>query len=412
MFRNDEFKSIIKELIIFQLIIALVISVLSIAYVNKVNKNILEQNIALVGNIIKDNPDLKDKLIPYITKGPTKEDIIIGEEVLDTYGYNVNLNKSVQPILKGIYPNFIIVVFIFILLFLLPLILIIKKEYEKIYGKVQDVYKASEKVVEGDFSTYLKEEGEGDFNILNHQFNQMSNRLENTLDSLNKEKIFLKNTISDISHQLKTPLSSLIVFNDILLDNKDLDLDTRLDFLEKSTVQLERIQWLIINLLKLARIEAGAIEFKKEKVLLSEVVELALETLSYNLKDQQINISGDKSSRFFGDREWTTEALINIIKNSIEHGRGRIEISLEQTPLFSNISIKDNGEGIEVTHLPHIFERFYKVNSEVRPQSIGIGLNLAKLIVESQGGTISIKSKREIGTEIIVTFLNSHRKKE
>lgn len=412
MLRNEEFRSVLKKLIIFQLIIALVISVLSIAYVNKVNKNILEQNIALVGNIIKDNPELKDKLIPYITKGATKEDIILGEQILNTYGYSENLNKDSQPILRGIYPDFIIVVFTLILLFLAPLILIIKKEYEKIYGKVQDVYKASEKVVEGDFSTYLKEEGEGDFNILNHQFNQMSNRLENTLDSLNKEKIFLKNTISDISHQLKTPLSSLIVFNDILLGDKDMDLDTRLDFLEKSTVQLERIQWLIINLLKLARIEAGAIEFKKEKVLLSEVVEIALETLSYNLKDQQINISGDQNSSFVGDKDWTSEAIINIIKNSIEHGRGKIEISLEQTPLFSNISIKDNGKGIEGTHLPHIFERFYKVNSEVKPQSIGIGLNLAKLIVESQGGTISVKSKKKIGTEIIVTFLNSHRKKE
>ena len=412
MFRNEEFKSVLKKLIIFQLIIALITSVLAIVYVNKINQNIINQNIALVGNIVKDNPELKEKLIPYITKGPAKEDVIIGEEILNSYGYNINLNKSNQSIFKGIYPHFIIVIFALIILFLLPLILIIKKEYEKIYGKVQDVYKASEKVVEGDFSTYLKEEGEGDFNILNHQFNQMSNRLENTLDSLNKEKIFLKNTISDISHQLKTPLSSLIVFNDILLDNKDLDLDTRLDFLEKSTVQLERIQWLIINLLKLARIEAGAIEFKKEKVLLSEVVEIALETLSYNLKDQQINISGDQNSSFVGDKDWTSEAIINIIKNSIEHGRGKIEISLEQTPLFSNISIKDNGKGIEGTHLPHIFERFYKVNSEVKPQSIGIGLNLAKLIVESQGGTISVKSKKDIGTEMIVTFLNSHIKKE
>ena len=412
MLRNEEFKSVLKKLIIFQLIIALVTSILAITYVSKVNKNILEQNIALVGNIIKDNPELKDKLIPYITKGATKEDIILGEQILSTYGYNVNLNKVSQPILKGIYPDFIIAVFVFIFLSFLPLILIIKKEYEKIYGKVQDVYKASEKVVEGDFSTYLKEEGEGDFNILNHQFNQMSNRLENTLDSLNKEKIFLKNTISDISHQLKTPLSSLIVFNDILLDNKDMDLDTRLDFLEKSTVQLERIEWLIINLLKLARIEAGAIKFKKEKVLLSEVVEIALETLSYNLKNQQININGNQNSSFFGDREWTTEALINIIKNAIEHGRGKIEISLEQTPLFSNIIIRDNGEGIDQEHLHHIFERFYKVNSQVKPQSIGIGLNLAKLIVESQGGTISVKSKKDIGTEIIVTFLNSHRKKE
>lgn len=411
MFRNEEFKSVLKKLIIFQLIIALVISVLAISYVNKVNKNILDQNIALVGNIVKDYPELKDNLIPYITKGATKEDIVLGEQILNTYGYNVNLNKASQPIIKGIYPDFIIIIFVFILLFLLPLILIIKKEYEKIYGKVQDVYKASEKVVEGDFSSYLKEEGEGEFNILNHQFNQMSNRLENTLDSLNKEKIFLKNTISDISHQLKTPLSSLIVFNDILLESKDMDLDTRLDFLEKSRVQLERIEWLIINLLKLARIEAGAIEFKKEKVLLSEVVEVALETLSFKLKNQQININGEQNSSFLGDREWTTEALINIIKNSIEHGKGKIDIILEETPLFSNIIIKDNGEGIEVSHIPHIFERFYKVNSEVKPQSIGIGLNLAKLIIESQGGTISVKSKKYHGTEIIVTFLNTHMDK-
>lgn len=404
LLRNDEFKSVLKKLIIFQFIVALVASVLLMSYVNKVNKNIIDQNIALVGNILKDNPELKDKLIPYITKGASKDDIIIGEEILSIYGYNINISKSRQPILRGIYPDFIIVIFVVILLSLIPLILIMKKEYEMIYGKVQEVYKASEKVVEGDFSIYLREEGEGDFNILNHQFNQMSNRLENTLDSLNNEKLFLKDTISDISHQLKTPLSSLIVFNDILLEDKNMDFNTKVDFLEKSGVQLERIEWLIINLLKLARIEAGAIEFKKERVNLNEVVEAALETLSYNLEDQQIEINGNSS--FLGDREWTTEVLINIIKNSIEHGKGKILITLEETPLFSNIIIKDNGVGIDGNHLPHIFERFYKVNSEVKPHSIGIGLNLAKLIVESQGGTISVKSKKDYGTEMIVTFLN------
>lgn len=407
MFRNEEFRSLLKKLIIFQVLVALIASVVVNIYINKTNNNIIEQNIALVGNIIKDNPELESKLIPYITKEVSREDIILGEKILKNYGYNRELNKGVQPILKGIYPHLLISIFGLILIFLLPLYFIIKEEYGKIYGKVQEVYKASEKVVEGDFSTYLKEEGEGDFNILNHQFNQMSNRLENTLDSLNKEKIFLKNTISDISHQLKTPLSSLIVFNDLLLEDENMDLDTRLDFLERSTVQLERIEWLIINLLKLARIEAGAIEFKKEKVLLTEVVEITLRVLSHNLEEQKIVLTGNQNSSFFGDLEWTTEALINIIKNSIEHGKGKIEILLEQTPLFSTIIVKDNGEGIDEKHLPNIFNRFYKVNSEVKPQSIGIGLNLAKLIIESQGGTISAKSKKDFGTEIIVTFLNS-----
>lgn len=211
--------------------------------------------------------------------------------------------------------------------------------------------------------------------------------------------------ISDISHQLKTPLSSMIVLNDILIEDTHMDREVQMDFLVRTRGQLERMEWLIINLLKVARIEAEAIEFKREYVLLKDVLDIALKTLSTQLEDKRVSLQGNLQTYFYGDVDWTAEALINIIKNSTEHGGDKIDIILEDTPLFSTISIRDNGEGIAKEHMPHIFERFYKINSEVKPESIGIGLNLTKLIVESQGGTIHVNSDKGKGTEFIITFL-------
>ena len=403
MLRNKEFKSIILKLIILQIVFSLVGFLAVNNFIDSINERIIEKDMALVGNIIKDYPELEDEVIPYITKKVTEEDRIIGQEILKSYGYKKELDKNLHPVLKDInLPLFMVLMIIFSGI---PLLLIIGGEYKKIYKNVQDVYNAAEKVVEGDFGVYLTEEGEGDFNILNHQFNQMANRLENSLDTLKREKVFLKNMISDISHQLKTPLSSLIVINDILSEDENMSPDIRNDFLSRERIQLERMEWLIINLLKLARIEAGAIEFKRERALLQDIVNIAILSLSDKLENQVLEVKGNKDSSFYGDKDWTAEALINIIKNAIEHGKGKIEIILEETPLFSTIIVKDNGEGIDEKYLPHIFERFYKVNNEVKPDSIGIGLNLAKIIVESQEGTISARSKKGKGTEFTVTFL-------
>lgn len=405
LFRNKEFKSIIFKLILLQMFFAIVGFIIVNIYINNINKNIANQNIALVGNIINNHPELEDELISYITKEIPNENISKGEEILRDYGYNINISKSKQPILKGITPNLQVSMFILIILFIFPLGYMIKKEYKKIYLKVEEVYTAAERVVEGDFSVYLKEEGEGDFNILNHQFNQMSSRLENSLEILKGEKVFLKDMVSDISHQLKTPLSSLIIINEIMLEDKNMDRDTKVLFINQARNQLERMEWLIINLLKVARIEAGAIEFKKEKVYLKDVVDLAISTFGPKLENQSIKLQGDLQGIFYGDKDWTGEALINIIKNSTEHGRGQIKIILEETPLFSSIIVEDNGEGIDDKDLPHIFDRFYKGSSEVKPESIGIGLNLSKLIVESQEGTITARSQKGIGTKITMTFL-------
>lgn len=404
MIKNQEFKSIVVKLIILQIIFALIGFIVVNIFMDNMNTKIVKRDMALVGNIIKDHPELEKEIIPYITKEVSRESLISGQEVLEGYGYKIEMNKYLQPLFKTAGLKLEVIIFFLIVLFIIPLSYMVAREYEKIYKKVEEVSNAAEKVVEGDFTICLKEEGEGNFSILNHQFNQMVNRLENSLDTLKKEKAFLKNMISDISHQLKTPLSSLIIFNDLLLQDESMELETRLNFLEKTKSQLERIEWLTINLLKVARIEAGAIEFKKEKVLLKDTLDIALSTLSFNFGEQCIELGGDLGATFYGDKDWTGEALINIIKNAMEHSKGNIKIKIEDGPLFSSIIVKDNGDGIDTEYLPHIFERFYKVNSQVKPDSIGIGLNLSKLIVESQEGTISVKSKKGHGTEITVTF--------
>lgn len=405
MLRNKEFKAIMIKLIILQAILAGVGFFIVDIFMSSVNKNIIERDMAMVGSIVKDYPELKNALIPYITKNITEEDREIGREILESYGYKTEMSLKRQPVLSTSTFNIKITIPLMIVLFIIPLGYMITGEYKKIYGKVRKVAKASQQVVEGDFSIYLSEEGEGDFNILSHQFNQMANRLENNLDLLKKEKVFLRNMISDISHQLKTPLSSLIMLNEILLGEEDMPEQTRLEFLEKGRSQLVRMEWLTINLLKVARIEAGSIAFKRESVLFKDIVNASLEALEQNLKNCQVKLTGNFGASFNGDKEWTSEALINIIKNSAEHGSEDIEISLEETPLFSSIIVNDNGEGIDAAYLPHIFKRFYKAKSEIKPQSIGIGLNLAKLIVESQNGTITVRSSKGRGTQMTMTFL-------
>lgn len=405
LLRNEEFRSIIIKLIILQLVFALMGFALINLLTNNIKNEIINRDMALVGNIIKDHPQLEKEIIPYITKEIPDENQKIGIDVLNQYGYNTELVRNSQPILKNLSPNIQILTVILIIISIIPLIILIIGEYKKIYSKINRVSAAAERVVEGDFSIHLNEEGEGDFHILNHQFNQMANRLENSIDNLNKEKIFLKDTISDISHQLKTPLASLIILNDILMEDDNIDEADRIKFLEKVNDQLNRMEWLIINLLKVARLEAGAIEFKDEKVLFTDVLDIVLNTLGPSLENQEINIDGNRESFFHGDRDWTGEAIINIIKNAVEHGKGKIDIRLEDTSLFSTIRIRDNGDGINKKHLPNIFNRFYKITHETKPESIGIGLNLAKIIVESQEGIISVNSDQGEGTEFVITFL-------
>lgn len=410
LFKNPEFRSTITMLLLCQIIFAIILFSFTMVWLNRINEAIVEQNAALTGQILSKYPQFEDEIMPVILKGPNNTEISKGQEILKRYGYNKNMGIGNQPLLKGIYLNIQIKVLLIAIIYFIPIFFLISREHKHLYSKIQNISHAAEQVVKGDFSLILPEDEQGEIGILNHQFNQMANRIKLGIEQLSNEKIFLKNIISDISHQLKTPLSSLIMFNELMLEDRDMDDDVGEVFLKKSKTQLERMEWLTISLLKMARLEAGAIQFKRECIYLIEPVDIAIATLNPKVesKHQLITLDGEiKKAQFLGDRDWTAEAIINILKNCIEHTEygGNILISIEETPIFSRIIIKDSGEGIDRKDLPHIFERFYKGTSTVKTESVGIGLALSKLIIESQGGTISVKSKKHEGTKFTITFL-------
>jgi signal transduction histidine kinase len=224
-------------------------------------------------------------------------------------------------------------------------------------------------------------------------------RLREQAELLQKEKIALSNLIADISHQIKTPLTSLGVLADLLAE--DPPEEDRRAFVERLRAQLGRIQWLVAALLKLARLDAGTAAFKSEPVDVRRLIERALEPLQIPLeiKKQRLVIHGGEGASFTGDFNWSAEALTNVVKNCVEHTPegGRIEITYSANALYAEIIVSDDGEGIASRDIPHIFNRFYR-GENAGETSIGIGLALAKAILTAQGGDISVRSRAGGGT--------------
>ena len=227
-------------------------------------------------------------------------------------------------------------------------------------------------MVEGNFNSNELKFEEGDFYVFYNKFTHMGERLESALKDLQDEKINLKDIINDISHQLKTPLSALIAYNDILKNHENMDVETKSKFIEMTSEQLDRMDWLITTLLKYARIESNAVSYNKEMIPLSESIRYAIAPLklSADNKNQNIELDINSEGYYFHDKKWIAESLSNIIKNAIEHTdiNGKIKITLEETPMSISITISDNGEGIEKTELKNIFKRFYKGKNSINPK--------------------------------------------
>jgi signal transduction histidine kinase len=407
--KNPELKSVLKKMSLLQIILAIIIFFVVNNELVSLNNKIMDQNASIVGHILSEYPQMEDNIVGYIKNGSNEEDILKGRQVLEEFGYDQNIPLSHQITFRDLYINFRIKTVLLVLIYFIPIFLLLLFEYSKIFNKVKKIAFSADKVVEGDFSLIIKENLEGEFGKLSHSFNIMAERLKLSLEKLKEDKVFLKNIISDISHQLKTPLASLIILNDNLLQDKNMKEEVRLEFLNRSKAQLDRIEWLVENLLKMAKLEADAIDFRYKETELLVPVQNSVASLRnlWEKKNQEIEIQSEGNTFFNGDEEWLEEALVNIIKNCIEHtdSGGKITIELKETPLFSRIMIKDNGEGIDSKELPHIFERFYSGNTSTKTKGTGIGLSLSKLIVEKQGGSIAVNSIKGEGTKFEITFL-------
>lgn len=261
---------------------------------------------------------------------------------------------------------------------------------------------------EGNFSCHMPQMNEGTIYHLFASVEQLSMILQSKNETGNKTKEFLKNTISDISHQLKTPLAALTMYYEIISDEPD-NIETVKEYSEKTGLALKRMEQLILSMLKITRLDAGSIVFEKESCNVSDLVSRAIGELTTRaaLEGKEIMIDKSSETAFVCDKQWTSEAIGNIVKNALDHTHfgGKIHISWKKTPVMIRISISDNGTGIPAEDLHHIFKRFYRSKKSLDTQGAGLGLSLTKSIVEGQGGMISVQSSLQEGTVFTLSFL-------
>ncbi|MDD4170148.1 MAG: HAMP domain-containing sensor histidine kinase [Desulfotomaculaceae bacterium] len=277
------------------------------------------------------------------------------------------------------------------------------------YEQIEKLSQYLKRIAGGEYSLDIRDNDEGELSILKSEIYKVTVTLYEQAELLKKDKVFLADSISDISHQIKTPLTSMSVMTDLISD-KNLPPDKRIEFTKNIRSQLERLQWLVTSLLKLSKIDAGTIEFKKEQVNVKKLICKATEHLliPIEIKEQTFEITGDENAQFVGDFNWSSEAVTNIVKNCIEHTPvgGRITVDFHETSLYTMIQVADNGEGIDKNDLPHIFNRFYK-GKNTENESIGIGLAMSKSILECQGGAIETKSEKDKGTQFTIKMYKS-----
>ncbi len=274
------------------------------------------------------------------------------------------------------------------------------------YREIGKLSRYLERISSGDYSLEIRDNREGELSILKSEIYKMTISLRERAEGEEAAKRFLADTLSDISHQLKTPLTSLSVMTE-LLEDENLPQVKRLEFTLSIRSQLERLKWLMESLLKMSRLDSGLAIFKSETVVVRQLAEKAAEHLlvPLELKDQNLLITGDQELRFQCDANWTREALANVVKNAMEHtpAKGTIKISYAATPLYTLIEVEDNGGGIEPSEMPYIFNRFYKGKSSAH-DSAGIGLAMARNILEKQGGTLDVRTRTGEGTVFSMKF--------
>lgn len=260
------------------------------------------------------------------------------------------------------------------------------------------------RVLQGDYSFDISDNFEGELSILKNNIYKVVVMLKSTNEELKKEKLNLAGSMADITHQLKTPLTSITVMTD-LMENEEMS-EKRSELLEIIKTQTEKMNWLTVTLLKLSRLDADAISFNFSDIWVSDIVDVSLKTFQPTLDLRSITVKSNiQDFSFYGDSAWTSEAVKNIIKNCIEHTPvgGELVFSTHNTNIYNELTISDNGSGIDSEDLPHIFERFYH-GKNASSDSVGIGLNLAKEILSKQRAEITCESELGKGSHFRIKF--------
>lgn len=398
-------KTLIKVLLtnIVIVLLFIIIFVVVIKMQNKVYSKIVNEKINdIINNVMEKYPEVKEEDILKIINN--RDDS--SENILEKYGYddelsyikelreNINKNLINTAVLIGIFGIASLSIF-------MRYVLIQEKELKEINEYIKEVNNKN-------YSLKIEDNKDGELSRLRNELYKTTVILIEAAENSEEEKEKLSIAIADISHQLKTPLTSIRIMLDNISDNPDMPQEIREDFIQDISKQVEHMSSLVISLLKIAKFDAGTIKMENEEIDAKKLIDSVINNLAILIEIKEIEVITkiDEKAIFIADYKWQQEALTNILKNAIEHSqpKSNIYIIVENTSIFLKIKIKDEGQGIEQKDLKHIFERFYRAKN-CNEDSIGIGLSLAKTIIEQNNGYIKATSEVGKGTLFEIKYI-------
>lgn len=401
-----------KKLIIQIFAITILIVVLNYIVITNQNKKQQEKIndviVNIVGTIKQEYPDLEDEKIMKILNDK-ENNTIKGIGTLQRYGINTEEVYAIDG-LKDEKKEILLTSSISIIsLTIIVTILIINYKNKK-SKKIENIINYIEEINKKNYNLKIEENTEDELSNLTNELYKITIMLKEQAELSKKDKNVLQRSLEDISHQIKTPLTSISIMLDNIKENPQMDLHTRQEFIYEISRQIEWINWLVISLLKLSKLDSNTVDFKHEEINAENLINNVIKNLAIplDIKQQSVIVTGNNET-FIGDYNWELEALTNIVKNCIEHTpeNKKIYINCEKNNFNTKIVIRDEGNGIDREDIKHIFERFYKGKNSSE-NSVGIGLALSKSIIEKDNGYILCTSEVGKGTTFEIKYIRNH----
>lgn len=364
-------------------------------------KNFNNKISQLVGKVQEKYPTISEIEIIEILNDDenNKSDIFAKYGIdMDKTSILIENNKNYHTFLVLNMSFMIIVIILLVIIFLLY-----NKKKEK---DIKNITKYIEEINKKNYELQIDSISEDELSILKNEIYKTTVMLKEAAENSNIDKINLKKSLEDISHQLKTPLTSILIMLDNLIDEPDMENSTREDFIRDIKREVVNINFLIQTILKLSKFDSNTIHFTKEDIEIKRIIDEAIKNVSTlcDLRNINIEVDGSGKEKINCDYRWQVEAITNILKNCVEHSKDnqKVIINYSQNSIYTKLEIKDFGDGISKKDLPHIFERFYKGENSSE-ESIGIGLALSKTIIEEDNGSINVQSDKN-GTTFTIKY--------
>lgn len=391
---------IISTLIVFICLFVMFL-ILNIYEYKTYTKN-FNNKISAIVTLVKDKyPEITDKEIIEIINSNKQSD----DSFFLKYGIDID-NKAVLLENDKSYHTFLIINMSFLIITIASLCILYFRYNYKRKNDIKDIIKYIEQINRRNYELEIDTISEDELSILKNEIYKTAVMLKEAALNSNKDKLNLKKSLEDISHQLKTPLTSILVLLDNLIDEPDMDSSIRNDFIIDIKRNVININFLVQALLKLSKFDANTVHFIKKENDLEMIVKEAIKNVSTlcDLRNINIKLNTLENAKVECDAKWQIEAITNIIKNAIEHSKdnSNIIINIDNNRVYSKIEVIDFGDGISKRDIKHIFERFYK-GENATSNSIGIGLALAKTIIEEDKGTIAVESN-ESNTKFTIKY--------